>query len=275
MTFVMGAAGEIARPSGSIMRMAIGTTSWLRVLSAPPASTRTLVCFPPAGGVANAYREWPKEFQQAPGPDVTVVAVQYPGRQDRFADPLLPTLAALADGAAADLRTAGRVSLFGHSMGATVAYEVARRLGDAVSTLFVSGRPDPSYLESTRYHEVTDAELIDHLELLGNDADLAQTLRQHPELAELVLPTMRSDYRAVETYEWSPAPPLSCDIVALVSDADPTTTPDQAKAWRDYTTAAFTLAEFTGGHFYLDEPTQRAKVCALVKTHADTRIRHL
>ncbi|MEV6061395.1 alpha/beta fold hydrolase [Nocardia asteroides] len=241
-------------------------TEWIRVLRADPAARRRLVCFPPGGGSATAYRA----LAQHLGTGVEVTAVQYPGRQDRLGDPVITDLPALAGAVAADLlRSPGapRV-LFGHSMGATVAYETARALaaaGQAPAALIVSGRPDPAYVETGRLHRDSDAALIDHLELLAADPVPVRLLRTEPGLADLVLPAVRADYQAVETYRHRPGPALTCPVATLVSTEDPTTTPAQAEQWATVTDGPFTLATFAGGHFYLDE--QPAEVAREITRH--------
>ncbi|MEV6280066.1 alpha/beta fold hydrolase [Nocardia sp. NPDC051832] len=247
------------------MDKAITGTDWLRVLRADPAARHQLVCFPPGGGSATAYRELARHF----GSGVTIAAVQPPGRQDRVGDPALGDLHDLADHIAAELlRQAplAGLSLFGHSMGATVAYETAVRLergGQPLGTLFVSGRPAPTFAEPGRFHLGSDDELIGDLERLANDPASVAILRSEPSLAELVLPTVRTDYQAVETYVHRSADPLHCDIEVLVSTGDPTVHPDQAAEWREHTSGGYRLHTFSGGHFYLDEQSAAvAKVIA-------------
>lgn len=237
-------------------------TPWLRELRRDLIARTVLVCFPPGGGAVTAYRS----LAGLIGPGTTVFAVQYPGRQDRYADEPVGVLTDLAAAIADDLLSwpAGtRPALFGHSMGATVAYETARRLADAgraPAHLFVSGRPMPAYLESGRVHLGTDADLIVELERLANDPASVAILREEPGLAELVLPAVRADYTAVETYRHRPGDPLPCPITALVSTEDPTVTVEQAGEWASYTTADFDLVTFPGAHFYLDLPDQTPAV---------------
>lgn len=227
---------------------------WVRVLSPEPAPHRRLVCFPPGGGSAPYYRTLSARI----GPGAEVSAVQYPGRQDRLGDPLVTDLHELADHIAAALLTQpgpARV-LFGHSMGATVAYETALRLdaaGQPPHALIVSGRPAPAYEETGTLHRADDAALIDDLERLATDPASVAVLRAEPGLAELVLPALRADYQAVETYRQRPAPALRCPVLALISTADPTTTVAQAQQWAQVTDGDFTLRTFPGGHFYLDD----------------------
>lgn len=245
------------------MDRSIESGDWLRSLRPDATPRHHLLCFPPGGGPASAYRDLAKQF----GPGIEVAAVQYPGRQDRLGEAPITELETLAERIAEEvlkLGIADGLALFGHSMGATVAFETARRLerrGQALTTLFVSGRPAPSFVETQRVHEGSDADLIAELERLAADPAPIQMLRDEPSLAELVLPAVRGDYQAVETYRFTPGAPLAADIVALVSTEDPTMTPDRADEWRDFTTGTFDRATFPGGHFYLDErPAEVAKV---------------
>lgn len=233
---------------------------WLRELRAAPQARTVLVCFPPGGGSAGAYRALAQQLR----PDTAVFAVQYPGRQDRLGEPLITDLRVLADRILPELAVgAPRLALFGHSMGATVAFETARRLesaGQQVLRLFVSGRIAPDAPYAGAIHRASDDEVIAELERLANDPASVAMLRSEPSLAELVLPAVRADYQAVETYRYEPGPALRCDISALLGDADPTATAEQAGEWKRHTTGGFELATFPGRHFYLDE-----KVCAVAE----------
>lgn len=235
--------------------MPVEGTKWLRALRAAPTDRAVVVCFPPGGGSAGAYRSLAQQFAQG----ISVYAVQYPGRQDRLGDPLVTSIAELADYVAADLLGWGavpNVALFGHSMGATVAYEVARRLQrkdrDPVR-LFVSGRIAPDAPYPGRLHAGPDADLISDLERLANDPSSVAVLRAEPALAELVLPPLRADYQAVETYVFEAGDRLRCPVSAMLGDADPTVTIEQAEGWRAHTDGEFDVTTFPGRHFYLDE----------------------
>lgn len=247
------------------MGMKIESGQWLRVLRADPAPRRYLLCFPPGGGPATAYRE----FAQCFGAGTAVVAVQYPGRQDRLGEAPITELAVLADRIAEQILRLGNLdglALFGHSMGATVAFETARRLerdGQALTGLFVSGRPAPTFVETQRLHLGADADLIADLERLAADPAPIQMLRDEPSLAELVLPAVRGDYQAVETYRYQPGTPLTTAIDALVGADDPTMRPEQAEQWREFTGGNFERTTFSGGHFFVDEdPAAVARVVA-------------
>jgi pyochelin biosynthetic protein PchC len=92
-----------------------------------------------------------------------------------------------------------------------------------------------------------------------------------PELLELVLPALRGDYRAAETYRYRPGPPLRCPIVALVGDADPRVSVDNARAWGEYSTGEFDLRVFPGGHFYLADQRPGVVDAILRSLHTNDR----
>lgn len=226
--------------------------AWLRQFHQSPGSTVRLVCFPHAGGSASFY--FPVSAQLAPGVDVR--AVQYPGRQDRRAEPCIDDVHRLADAIVPTIHPlADRpLAFFGHSMGATVAYEVALRLADAgappLVRLFVSGRRAPSRVRSESVHQRDDQGVVAELQQLsGTDAGLLDD----PETLEMILPAIRADYRAIETYRATPGKAVGAPVVALVGDRDPQVTLEEAKAWSQHTTDSFDLRVFPGGHFYLSE----------------------
>lgn len=226
--------------------------SWLRCAEARPWASLRLFCFPHAGGSAVAYRGWAKEMTAA----VEVHAVQYPGRADRIADPFVSDahrLARLAAGAMAPLLDRP-FALFGHSMGAVLAYETARLLaerGHPPVHLFASGaRPPHDRGEPEHVADRDDEGVIEALrELGGSDAEVLAD----PEMRELILPYVRNDFRLVDGYVRRSGPPLPVPVTALVGTADPHVTEEQAAGWEAATDAAFTLKVLPGGHFYLVE----------------------
>ncbi|MFF2555374.1 thioesterase II family protein [Nocardia sp. NPDC058058] len=236
--------------------------NWTRRMRRADPGRPALVCFPPGGGAAGGYRALANHI----GPGIGVYAVQYPGRRDRLRDSLIPCLIELADAVTAALEPllGGELALFGHSMGATVAFETARRLearGQKLTALFVSGRTAPSEPVSDRLADTGDAALIAEMERLANDPASVAVLRTDPALAAAVLPAVRNDYLAIEKYHYTPAEPLQCPVIALTGELDPVVTPAQVERWSAHTTGAFELLTFPGSHFYLDaQPAVIAQV---------------
>lgn len=224
---------------------------WLR-RPRPVANPRLrLVCLPHAGGTAGAFYGWTASLP----PDMELVAVQYPGRQDRLAEPGLRDMGELADSVAqALLPLLDRpVALFGHSMGAVLAYEVTLRLETLYRArarqLFVSGHASPTRPRDGRDLHLRDdaAMLAGLLELGGMD----EAVPADPELLALLMPSFRADLRLIETYRPRGAWPVTVPVTAYTGDADPGVPVPDVAAWADLTASEFDVRVFPGGHFYL------------------------
>jgi surfactin synthase thioesterase subunit len=241
---------------------------WLRRFHPSPDSRVRLVCFPHAGGSASYY--FP--FSKALTPDTEVLAVQYPGRQDRRDEARIEDLHELARAVFQPLLSYidRPLALFGHSMGAAVAFEAARLLeheaGVVPAHLFVSGRrgplaPGPEVYLHTQGNDALLAELK---ELSGTGGQVMAD----DEMLRAVLPVLRSDYKAGETYLYRDGPDLSCPITAYVGDADPKASVDDVRLWGKHTAAGFSLTRFAGGHFYLSRKREELLHAVSAQLHA-------
>jgi surfactin synthase thioesterase subunit len=236
-------------------------TTWLRRFGPAGDAATTLVCLPHAGGSASFY--FP--VARALAPAVDVLAVQYPGRQDRRHEPHIGSLPELADRIVDALRQLDDrpVALFGHSMGAVLAYEVGLRLADAgraaLCRVFVSGRRAPSRYRDDRLHLQSDLQILAEIRRL--DGTEAAAL-DDPDIRGMLLPAIRSDYRAVETYRHDPGRVLGCPVTVLTGDRDPLVTLDEARAWKLHTTGPTDVVVLPGGHFYLVK--QNARVLDII-----------
>ncbi|MGN9779209.1 thioesterase II family protein [Micromonospora sp. H33] len=224
-----------------------------------------LLCLPYAGGGSSAYAGW----QDVLGPGVDVCPVELPGRQTRWRDSaytrVRPLVEALASALAGEL--AVPYALFGHSMGALVAFELARELrrrgAGLPRALFVAGGLAPQLRrEAPDIHDQPDRLVVERLRRLGG---LDEEIVAEPELLELLLPTIRADFSICETYEYRPEPPLPCPVVAFAGDEDDEVPPERVAPWREHTSAAFSLHVLPGGHFF-----PRTARAALLDTVAAT-----
>jgi len=234
---------------------------WIRRFRDDDKCETQLVCFPHAGAVAGAYRTWPGGLPS----DIGVMAVRYPGREERFDDPFPPGLEALADDIADALGELARhrMVLFGHCFGATVAHEVALRLQDRgypPAALCVSGTQPPHALAGGRMVPSMDEDIIAHVVSL--DPSRAPAF-EDPNLREAVLPAVRGDYRLVGSYSGGRRPPLACPIYAYAGADDSEVTPEEIQGWADLTHGTFRLRVLPGGHFYLkpEEAALLADLC--------------
>ncbi|TDT28132.1 medium-chain acyl-[acyl-carrier-protein] hydrolase [Streptomyces sp. BK208] len=237
--------------------------------SDPATAPLRLVCFPYAGGTVSAFRGW----QQRLGDDVAVVPVQPPGRGLRLRETPYDRMAPLAE-AVADALTEHRLAhdyaLFGHSMGALLAYEVAcvlRRRGlEPPRHLFVSGSRAPHLYGDRADHTLSDAALREVIRGLGGfgDADALGAA-----YFDRRLPVLRADLRACERYRWEPRPTLDCPTTAFSATADPIATPEMVEAWRPYTSGSFLRRHLTGDHFFLNGGPSRDRLLAHLGTELD------
>jgi surfactin synthase thioesterase subunit len=224
---------------------------WIRRFHPAPDRRARLVCLPHAGGSASFY--FP--VSQALSPVADVLTVQYPGRQDRRHDPLIESIGEYADTIATELKPwlDLPVVFFGHSMGAVLAFEVARRLEAADAdfapvALFASGRRAPSRYRDEKVHRRDDDGVVQEMKVLsGTDSRILGD----EEILRMAMPAIRGDYKAIETYRAEPGARVRAPITVLTGDNDPRTSLDEAEAWRSHTTGTFDIQVFPGGHFFL------------------------
>lgn len=237
--------------------------NWIRRYAPHGDTAVRLVCFPHAGGSASFFHSVALKLPA----NVDVVALQYPGRQDRRREPTIDDIGEYTDQITPVLETMSSkpTVFFGHSMGAVLAFEVARRLerasANAPRSLIASGRRGPSTYREETVHLRDDSGIIDEIKLLnGTNA----ALLGDEEILRMALPAIRSDYRAIETYTCRPEYKVRCPITVLIGDSDPKTTVEEAQSWQRHTTSPFRLRTFSGGHFYLSD--HQSEVTAEIET---------
>ena len=225
-----------------------------------------LLCFAHAGGGGGFFRPWAAAL-----PGVDVCPVVLPGRESRLREhpytrvsDLLP---ALVDGVVPHLDRP--YALFGHSLGAVLAYELARRLSHGPAAppvcLVVSGRRPPhAARQEPELRHLDDDAFVTEVARLGGIPD--EVLRQ-PDLLRLFVPAMRADFTLNETYLPLPGPPLEIQVAALTGDRDPRVTPEEIDGWREVTRGPFTRRVFEGDHFYLKGA--RADVMAALRAELE------
>ncbi|MFI6809915.1 thioesterase II family protein [Streptomyces luteogriseus] len=227
--------------------------SWTECGEPRPFAAKRLVCFPHAGGSSYFFRDWRKGL-----PEFEVHAVCYPGRADRFGEPTATDLVAMAGeiAEAVEPLTDRPTVLFGHSMGAAVAYETARALqarGVRPAHLIVSGARASHLARSDAWAAGANEESVIAAltELGGTDAELLD----HPMFRELILPYIQADFRLLGSYEHRAGALLGCPVTAVAGVSDPRVTAEQVAQWAQVTKGTFRQRTVPGGHFYLaDSP---------------------
>lgn len=225
-----------------------------------------VICLPFAGAGASFFRTW-----QPLAPDsLGLVAVQLAGREERFADQartdvasavedVLPTVLEQIEGAR-------RVALFGHSLGAVLAFELARRLeqtgGIPLARLFVSGSPGPRTPRENRATGLPDDAFLEQVQRFSGYTHPAF---EHPEMRMMLLPMLRADVEMHENYRPAAEEPLTIPVTTLRGKDDELVDAGRIAQWAEESAAGFRSAELAGGHMYLAD--QAEEVLRLLAEH--------
>jgi len=225
--------------------------SWITCPFPNPQASLRLFCFPYAGGGALSFRGWGTQLP----PGVEVRPIELPGRGMRLKEApftrLVPLVEAVVEALLPYLDKP--FAFFGHSMGALISFEVARRLrrDQALNPvhLFVSGRRAPQWPDpDPPIHALPEAEFLGELRRLNGTPEAVLANR---ELMQLLLPVLRADFAVLETYCYEPASPLECPIAAFGGLQDPEVACEMLEAWRQQTRSDFSLQMLPGDHFFL------------------------
>ena len=229
------------------------SNDWI-VIPRPVRSPKVhLLCFPHGGGGATTFSAWPGNLPE----DVEVCALQLPGRGRRLFEAAATSIDQIIESLLVAFQPFPKtpVALFGHSFGAWVAFEFARRLqsdGIVVAHLFVSGQtapqlPDP---EPPICH-LSDQEFIS--EVRERYEGLPEELLRDDEMMALLLPALRADFKMKETYRYVAGPLLECPISSFWGEEDGSVSADELAAWRNQTCGAFSCRMLQGSHFLADD----------------------
>jgi medium-chain acyl-[acyl-carrier-protein] hydrolase len=224
---------------------------WITCPNPKPAARLRLFCLPFAGGGASIYRAWGKALS----PEIEVCPVQLPGRENRFREPAHTAALPLAEILAAQIqRYADKpFMVFGHSMGALLAFELTKILqrqnAPLPLMLFLSAHR-AAHLPARRapMHALPDQEFIEKLRCFGGFPD---EILQHQDLLDFLLPTLRADLTLCDFYNYVPEEQLNCPLQLYAGRQDTEVSPEDIEAWREHTTQTANLQVFPGGHFFL------------------------
>lgn len=231
--------------------MKVGPGKWMVIPAPRPAARLRLLCFHHAGGGAFAYRNWPAQLN----PDVELVAVQLPGRENRFSEPPCRSADEVLDALVPLLgpQLGADYAIFGHSLGARLAYLLAVRIARAAELpppvrLIVSGaaplteaRPHPSTSAQT------DAKLLNRLRRLGGTPP---AVLENDAMMAILLPTVRADFELIDSLPVIADGRLDILITALRGDEDAAVDPEAWASWTALSSRPSQLHVLPGGHFY-------------------------
>ncbi|NHZ36780.1 thioesterase II family protein [Massilia rubra] len=222
---------------------------WLSAYEARAAARLRLFCFPFAGGSASAYRSWSAGLP----PEIEVCAVQLPGRESRYSEPLFHRVEELVPVLADALRPMFDMpfAFYGHSLGSLIAFELAHELrsrGEAIpACLFVGAHQGPKHPHGPAVSRLSEPDLLAHVEEMNQDAKLSE----NPSLWKLVMPILRADLSLCDHYQYRPRPKLSCAITVFGGAQDTSITLPTLEAWAEETDGPCSTHILPGGHFFL------------------------
>ncbi|MEM9507323.1 MAG: thioesterase domain-containing protein [Cyanobacteria bacterium P01_E01_bin.35] len=227
-------------------------TPWLPQINTNPRAKLRLFCLPYAGGSTYIYDRWGNFLPDT----VEVCPIELPGRRKRFIEIPYDSINVLVS----DL---GEVllpyldkpfALFGHSMGGRVSSKLTRLLRcryhlQPVHLLISACRATQIPRSNPSIHHLDDAAFTQEIIRLGGTP---QAVLNDKEIMELILPTLKADFKAIETHFYQAESPLNLPLTVFGGDSDTEVTPEELAAWREQTTGKFSLEIFTGGHFFIE-----------------------
>lgn len=224
--------------------------NWFETLL--PVNQVNCCVFPYSGSGVALFAPWRRQF----GTGIGLFAAKLPGREDRMQEPPRTELLPLADDFAMAIADSALVEqplvLAGFSMGALLAFEVARALsgkGIHVSVLFAGAAraPQGRWKRGKLHKLASDDDFIRQLNELY--AAIPQAVIDDPEARQLLLPIIRADITLFETYQYLPSPPLDCELITLAGTEDPVVLPKHIAPWRQLA-KRYRHRSFAGGHYF-------------------------
>jgi medium-chain acyl-[acyl-carrier-protein] hydrolase len=225
---------------------------WAESMSRNSGAELRMFCFPYAGGSTSIFASWwrslPNFVQTAP--------IQLPGRGNRISERPWRKIDRLADAIAEDLLPVFKEKpfvFFGHSMGAVLSFEVAGRLARQhkilPELLLVSGRRAPHIPDDDPLtYNLPKEEFVRELKRLNGTP---KEVIESEELMELIEPVIRADFEAIQTYQYSPSPPLECPFIVMGGLDDADEKREYLEGWRMHTSSVCSVTMMPGDHFFL------------------------
>ncbi len=224
---------------------------WFTPLQRNPQARLRLFCFPYAGAGASIFRTW---LENVP-PEIEICPIQLPGRENRLKETPFTRLSPLIQTLAPLFRPYLEIpfAFFGHSLGALLCFELAREFRKqnfpSPVHLFISGSRAPQIPDlDVPIHRLPESKFLESLRHLNGTRE---DVLQNPELLQVLLPALRSDFAILETYFYAAQERLNCPITAFGGMEDSKVSYEQLDAWRNQTSGDFKLQLFPGDHFFL------------------------
>ena len=224
---------------------------WITCPAPNPTARLRLFCLPFAGGGASIYRSWARALPST----IEVCPVQLPGRENRLCESPYTDIRPLAETLAGQIQLYAQkpFALYGHSMGALLAFELARVLqrqnAPMPLTLFLAAHR-AAHLSPRRapIYALPREELIRALHRMGG---MQEEVAQDQELLDLLLPSLRADLTLCDLSGFAQDTQLDCPFQLYAGRDDMEVPPEDMESWSEHSTQSSSLRIFPGGHFFL------------------------
>ncbi|MAD41415.1 MAG: hypothetical protein CL623_03385, partial [Arcobacter sp.] len=225
-------------------------TPWISCYEARENAKIRLICIPHGGGGPHTYKEWAEKLADF----IEVYALCFPGRGSRREEDAICNMPELRDqisNVIAQISDKPYV-MFGHSVGALVAYEVAKEIEKQgimpPLRLILSAHKTPQHSKETEpMYTLSDEDLMNKILELGL---LPEDVLENKELLDFILPPLRADFELSETYEYEKSNALNIPITATFGKTDPLLNEQDIQKWKKYTNSEYKIKEYDGDHFY-------------------------
>jgi medium-chain acyl-[acyl-carrier-protein] hydrolase len=236
--------------------------SWISRRNPNLHAKQRLICVPYAGGGTAVFSEWSQKL----GNDVEVCCIQLPGRENRFRERPFELMTELVPAVAEGIRDFldKEFSLYGHSLGALIAFELVRyfrrHFGCEPANLMVSAARAPQLpYPFLPIGKLPQAEFIS--EVGKRYEPIAPELLADRDMLQATLPVLRADFAVFETYAYCDEPPLTTNIHAFGGESDCTVRHEALLAWKAQTRGAHSITMVPGGHFFIRDQRHRVLEC--------------
>jgi surfactin synthase thioesterase subunit/acyl carrier protein len=239
---------------------------WIIRFRANPDARLRLFCFPFAGIGASLFRSWPDQLPS----EVELCAVELPGHETRWNEPLFTQLDSLIKATAAALRPYldRPFAFFGHSIGGLIIFELARYLRREYQIqpvrLLVSAYLDPRMpVTDSPVQNLSDTQFIEQMKIFGG---LPSQFTENEELKAIFLPILRADAALFSNYHYQHELPLDLPITGFCGLQDQKMTEQSMLAWKQQTTQLFKLQILPGNHFFIQDADNRNLLLQAIST---------
>lgn len=247
----------------SSQKPVITTSSWLVIPRPNPQAKLRLFCFPYAGAGPVVYRAWVDDLPS----QVELVSLLYPGRESRLREPAYVSIQPLLSALMAEILPYldQPFAFYGHSLGALIAFELARGLRRQQA-------PQPQHMFLSSRRSLHLPERFPAIHVLSDDSfaraiqerynGIPAVIQQDPELMALFLPILKADFSILETYQYEPEPAFNFPLSIYGGTQDQHALEEELAAWKFHTTRSCTVQMFPGDHFFIQ--SQRAALLAAI-----------